>query len=183
MDSEPSSTSRRQAGQARDAVTGVRRFILASLLILLCGACDQSTKWLAQTHLPRHAPISFAGDLVRLQYAENPGAFLSLGASLPERWRFVIFTGGVALVLAVLTVYLLFFASLRPVPLIALSLVSGGGLSNLYDRIVYGGHVIDFLNVGIGPLRTGIFNVADMAIMAGTLLFLFSSRGRPQQSR
>ena len=40
-----------------------------------------------------------------------------------------------------------------------------GGLSNLTDRIAIGS-VIDFLNVGIGPLRTGIFNVADVAIMA-----------------
>ena len=41
-----------------------------------------------------------------------------------------------------------------------------GGASNLADRIIYG-MVIDFMNVGIGPLRTGIFNVADMAIMLG----------------
>jgi len=34
------------------------------------------------------------------------------------------------------------------------------------------GSVIDFLNVGIGPIRTGIFNVADMAIMAGIGIFL-----------
>jgi signal peptidase II len=52
----------------------------------------------------------------------------------------------------------------------------GGGLSNLFDRIAYGGYVLDFLNVGIGPLRTGIFNVADMFIMAGVFVMLFSEQ-------
>jgi signal peptidase II len=46
------------------------------------------------------------------------------------------------------------------------ALFVAGGASNLLDRILYG-TVIDFMNVGIGPLRTGIFNVADMAIMLG----------------
>ena len=48
--------------------------------------------------------------------------------------------------------------------------VAGGG-SNLVDRALHGA-VVDFLNVGIGPLRTGIFNVADMAIMLGAALLV-----------
>jgi signal peptidase II len=46
-----------------------------------------------------------------------------------------------------------------------------GGLSNLIDRITLGS-VIDFMNVGVGPVRTGIFNVADVAIMAGVAIVL-----------
>ena len=49
-------------------------------------------------------------------------------------------------------------------------------MSNLIDRLRYGGYVVDFLNVGIGSLRTGIFNVADMAIMAGVIIWAFSDR-------
>jgi signal peptidase II len=45
-------------------------------------------------------------------------------------------------------------------------------MSNLADRMAIGS-VIDFLNVGIGPVRTGIFNVADMAIMAGIAMVLW----------
>ncbi|MDX1252905.1 MAG: signal peptidase II [Gammaproteobacteria bacterium] len=48
------------------------------------------------------------------------------------------------------------------------------GASNLYDRIINEGAVIDFLNIGVGVIRTGIFNVADMAIMLGGLLVLFA---------
>jgi signal peptidase II len=50
--------------------------------------------------------------------------------------------------------------------LLGVALVAAGGASNLVDRITQG-MVIDFMNVGIGPLRTGIFNVADMALMLG----------------
>jgi signal peptidase II len=60
---------------------------------------------------------------------------------------------------------------------VALGLLLAGGVGNLIDRINQNGHVTDFLNVGIGPVRTGIFNVADMAIMAGAgLLFWLSFR-------
>jgi signal peptidase II len=53
-----------------------------------------------------------------------------------------------------------------------LTLLAAGGASNWADRVVHG-RVIDFMNVGIGPLRTGIFNVADVAIMLGVALLLF----------
>ena len=52
-----------------------------------------------------------------------------------------------------------------------LLLFLAGGVSNLIDRVTLG-RVIDFLNVGIGPLRTGIFNIADMAIIAGVVILI-----------
>ena len=53
------------------------------------------------------------------------------------------------------------------------SLVLAGGASNWIDRLVRGS-VIDFMNVGIGRLRTGVFNVADVAIMAGVTCIVVS---------
>jgi signal peptidase II len=58
----------------------------------------------------------------------------------------------------------------------ALALIAGGGASNLLDRLLDAGRVTDFLNVGIGPLRTGIFNIADMAILGGAILLLLGHR-------
>jgi signal peptidase II len=55
----------------------------------------------------------------------------------------------------------------------SLTLIFSGGISNLYDRVLNNGTVIDFLNVGIGSLRTGIFNVADMTNMLSIFLLLF----------
>ena len=112
--------------------------------------------------------LSYLGDTFRLQYAENSGGFLSLGAALPEWARFVVFilVSGAGLVA-------LGWLGVRGARdgarnLAGLTLVIAGGASNLYDRIVWDGVVIDFLNVGVNGLRTGVFNVADMAILAGT---------------
>jgi signal peptidase II len=62
----------------------------------------------------------------------------------------------------------------------ALALVLAGGSSNLVDRFVNDGYVVDFINIGAGPIRTGIFNVADAAIAAGVLLILVHSWRRRQ---
>jgi signal peptidase II len=76
----------------------------------------------------------------------------------------------------------LFVATLRGrssgLRLAALVLFVAGGASNWVDRALRG-NVVDFLNVGIGPLRTGIFNVADMAIMLGIALWLFAELRTP----
>jgi hypothetical protein len=61
--------------------------------------------------------------------------------------------------------------------IVGLSLICGGGIGNLIDRWAYG-YARDFLNVGIGSVRTGIFNVADVALMAGCLVVLLAKRRR-----
>jgi signal peptidase II len=158
----------------------VKRILLILLTVAMCVGCDQATKSMARDHLPRYKTLSFACDTVRLQYAENRGAFLSLGASLPERVRSRIFTVGVAAFLVVVLGYLLLAPGMPAVNAFAFSLVVGGGLGNLLDRVAYGGGVTDFMNLGIGPLRTGIFNAADVAIMAGTIVLVFGSLVRPK---
>ncbi|MDP9089441.1 MAG: signal peptidase II [Pseudomonadota bacterium] len=115
---------------------------------------------------------SLFADSLRLQLIENPGSFLSLGAALPEQLRFGLFTAAVALLLVGLLWLALFARLLGPARFVALALVAGGGMSNLIDRLLYHGRVTDFLNVGIGSLRTGIFNLADMAILAGALMLV-----------
>lgn len=108
---------------------------------------------------------------MRIQYAENAGAFLSLGAELPEKARFLLFVGLVCPIL--LTGLAFAFRSERMVlaQKLGMILAVGGGIGNLIDRIAHGA-VVDFVSLGIGPLRTGIFNLADVAITAGLLLFL-----------
>ena len=63
--------------------------------------------------------------------------------------------------------------------------ILAGGIGNLIDRATQNGLVTDFLNVGIGPVRTGIFNVADMAVTFGVIVFIIATRGRldPQPKR
>jgi len=130
------------------------------------------TKDIARSDLRYREVVSFAQDSIRLQYTENGGAFLSLGASLPSAIKNGIFIVGVGVVLTALLGYLLFTTSLNRYTTIALTLICAGGFGNLIDRILYDGYVVDFLNIGVGGLRTGIFNVADIAITTGAIALI-----------
>lgn len=154
------------------------RILLVLVTVLWCVGCDQTTKAVAKSYLVPAHTVSLAGDTIRLHYTENRGAFLSLGAALSPPWRTLIFTVAVAAALALLLVYLMFGAAHSLIGVTALALIAGGGLSNLIDRLIYGGAVIDFLNIGLGSVRTGVFNVADIAITAGVAVLLLSGAGR-----
>ncbi|HPI94106.1 MAG TPA: signal peptidase II [Deltaproteobacteria bacterium] len=156
----------------------VKRILPALSLLSACAGCDQATKAIARTHLQESGAVEFLHGLFRLQYAENQGAFLGLGTNVPEELRYGIFILLVGMILAGMLLYLLFSKRLAAGQAAALSLVLGGGLGNLIDRMLHDGRVIDFMNLGIGSVRTGIFNVADVAILAGILLLLALSAGK-----
>ena len=63
-----------------------------------------------------------------------------------------------------------------PTVLVALGILAGGGLGNWLDRVLHDGHVTDFVSLGVGQLRTGIFNVADLSVVAGVAVLLLASR-------
>lgn len=151
----------------------MKKLPVLSLVLVVCIACDQITKYTAKNYLEGQGIYSYIGDTFRLGYSENTGAFLGLGASLPEHIRTIIFSVLVAIFLLVFLAYIIRSPGISKAGVIASGLIIGGGLSNLIDRLVNNGAVIDFLNLGIGSLRTGIFNVADMAIMMGAFLILF----------
>jgi signal peptidase II len=157
----------------------IPRFIVVMLTLSCCVGCDQVSKSAARSLLQSGVTESLFSDSLRLQLTQNPGSFLSLGASLPEQLRFTLFTAAVALILVGLVCAALFARRLSTTLIVALALVAGGGISNLIDRLLYDGRVTDFLNVGIGSLRTGIFNFADMAILSGALLLLLKMRAGP----
>lgn len=160
----------------------LHRLILCALVMASCVSCDQVTKSVAKSRLEGTRAVSCLGGTVRLIYAENPGAFLSLGASLPPWIREWLFLGLTVLLVVGIVAMLIRDASLSRGKAMALSLVAAGGVGNLIDRLTLG-IVRDFLNVGLGPVRTGIFNVADLAITAGLILLVgcsaLSRRRRP----
>jgi signal peptidase II len=153
---------------------GKRTFLIA-LVLFSCVGCDQVTKNIARQTLANSEPIIFLNNIFRLQYVENPGAFLSLGAGSPEQIRFWIFTIFTGVFLAGMLVYLLVSPNISKVKMVSLSLVLGGGVGNLIDRISNEGRVIDFMNIGIGSLRTGVFNVADVLLSCGVVWFFVIS--------
>jgi signal peptidase II len=145
-------------------------WVLPLVLLLTSVGCDRVTKHLAIVHLAGAPPQDYLQNTIRLQYAENSGAFLSLGAELPDTLRTAIRTVGVA-VLLLLVAVLAIRRHWMGLPLAGVALMWGGGASNLIDRAARG-HVVDFLNLGVGSLRTGIFNVADVAVLLGAVLIV-----------
>jgi len=151
-----------------------RLVILAAILVSLVG-CDQATKVYAVKNLKGQPLQSFFGDVVRIHYVENPGAFLGLMGGLDERIRFWILTVANAAVMLWVGAYLLLNRGVSRWMFVALALILAGGIGNLIDRARLGGYVIDFINLGLGDRvwqRTGIFNVADIAITAGFVMLL-----------
>jgi signal peptidase II len=159
------------------------RLLWLLALILIVVALDHATKYIAIQTLGQDPGrvIAFPSqwhphDLFRFQYAENTGAFLSLGSQLSEGMRFGLLVGLNSLILLVVTVYLVLRPDLSIAVAASLALLLGGGIGNLIDRVFRDGRVVDFMNLGIGfdrwSLRTGIFNIADLAIVFGLLLLI-----------
>lgn len=153
----------------------MRKITLMGSIIFISVLLDQYTKYLATQYLMPREPLIFLGDTFRLTYSINHGAFLGLGSNLPETLRNFIFSVLVGIFLIGFCIYTFRQKFTGDLQHIACALVVSGGFSNLYDRITNNGGVVDFMNMGIGNLRTGIFNVADVAIMAGVILLVIWS--------
>jgi len=145
------------------------RLTLLSLVMLTCVGCDQAAKAVARDSLAGRT-ISLLGGAVRFEYAENTGAFLSLGSTLPSGMRSLLFVGGTGVIVLGLLVAMARGQGGSPSGSLGLALLAGGAVGNLIDRVAYDGAVVDFVSVGLGGLRTGIFNLADVAITSGVIL-------------
>ena len=150
---------------------GWKRLALVFGVIAVNIALDQVTKEIAKSTLQGSPSRHYLGDTFRLLFVENEGAFLSLGSGLSGDLRYWILTLLPLLILGFLLLYTLFSKSLNRWQIIAYSFILGGGISNIYDRMLYG-KVVDFMNMGVGELRTGIFNFADVSIMVGLFMMI-----------
>jgi len=162
------------------------RLLWTAPVFLASWFADQATKRMAVALLKDARPRSYWGNLFRLEYAENSGAFLSLGSTLPGSVRFWCLTIAIGVAMAAVVVYAFCARRITPRVLVGLALLAGGGLGNWFDRVVFDGYVIDFMNLGIGSLRTGIFNVADLLIEAGAVVLIwdaYKGRGHGQAGK
>jgi signal peptidase II len=151
-----------------------KRISILALVSFTCVGCDQTTKVLAAKFLPRNDMLSYFFDSIRLGYAENTGAFLSLGSSLPPEYRFWILTVATGAIVSGLLLYLIVNSNFGRIEFVGYSLFFAGGASNIFDRATNNGAVVDFLNIGIGPIRTGIFNIADVVMMIALVAIVYS---------
>ncbi|HEY8141923.1 MAG TPA: signal peptidase II [Kofleriaceae bacterium] len=150
-----------------------RSLVLLALFGFGLVGCDQASKEVAQTRLQGEPNVHLLGGVVTMAYAENPGAFLGLGDRLPDGARVALLVVVNLGILAALG-WWAFRRRQDVLARVAATLVIAGGAGNLIDRVMReGGRVVDFMVVRVGPVKTGVFNVADVAVMIGVgLLFL-----------
>ncbi len=151
------------------------RMLLIFGLILMNVGCDQISKSVARTHINASEKISVIGEYVVLMKTENKGAFLGFLSSMENPILKAIFL--IILPIAVLLFILRMIVintDLDKYMIFGLCCIIGGGIGNLYDRILYRS-VTDFMHIDLGGIfKTGIFNMADVSVMLGTALLIIS---------
>lgn len=148
-------------------------FIIVLIVVNL--ALDQISKILVRMYVTYNEIIPLIEDYFIMTKVENKGAFLGMGSDLNPVLRLILLLILPTVVLLFVLRYVFVNKNIDKVSLVGFACIIGGGLANLYDRIVYG-EVTDFLHIDLGGVfRTGIFNVADMSVMFGMGLLLFAS--------
>ena len=158
-----------------------KRSIYIFAVIILTIAADQISKVLVRNTIIGRTDthpgerISLIGDAFIMMNVENTGAFLGMGSDLNPTLRIILLLILPIVVLAFVLRHILKDTSLDNWSLFAFASIIGGGIANVYDRVVYGS-VTDFFFIDLGGVfRTGIFNLADMSVTAGMIILVFIS--------
>ncbi len=143
-------------------------FLIALFVVVL----DRLSKLAIERNLSLHDSISLIPGFFRLTHVENRGAAFGLFADSPSEWKIaglVLFS----LIALVIVATLLWKNSHSMTTTgVGLSLILGGAIGNLWDRLV-SGHVVDFLLFYVGQYQWPAFNIADSAIVVGAGLLVF----------
>ena len=144
------------------------RYIAFIVLVTI----DLVTKKIASTLLSDDRKFDYFYQTIQFRYVENPFGFLSILYAFPENIRHGALVYGVFLLL-LLGLFILTKIPRQSPLTIPFTAVLGGGYANLIDRLLHHGAVIDFIILQLGPWRTGIFNFADLCILAGSFTLGF----------
>ncbi len=134
--------------------------------------CDQVSKELTRQKVEPEAYIPVIKNHLILTNVENTGAMLGFGQDFPPILKRFLLQALPMLLLLIMLYRIISKPNLNLLLVSAFALVIGGGLGNLIDRIAYGS-VTDFFQIRLGFFRTGIFNIADIAVTIGVLMFVF----------
>jgi signal peptidase II len=143
-------------------------FLIAALVIAL----DRYTKWLIAHRVTMHDSITVIPGFFRIIHTENPGAAFGLFADSPSQWKVALLIAFSVVALAIVSMLLWKNSHRFTSTGVGLSLILGGAIGNLWDRIV-SRHVVDFLLFYVKSYQWPAFNVADSAIVVGACLLVF----------
>jgi signal peptidase II len=152
--------------------------LIAALVVVL----DRLTKWVVSQRITLHDSVDVIPGVFRLTHVQNQGAAFGLFSDSPSEWKVAMLILFSVAALAVVSALLWKNGNAMNATAIALSLVFGGALGNLWDR-VSSGRVIDFLDFYLGSHHWPAFNVADSAIVIGALLLLSEIFWAPQEEK
>jgi len=155
------------------------RPLLIALAVLLL---DRITKWAITQTIPLEDAVNIIPGFFRLTHLENTGAAFSLFADSASPFRTTLLITFSVAALAVVSVLLWKDRSVFHSGTLALSVILGGAVGNLWDR-VSDGKVTDFLDFYIGVHHWPPFNVADSAIVVGALLLFIRMLGKDHHSQ
>ena len=113
---------------------GPKRILFTFVVIVVCIGCDQATKSLASYQLSGSEPVGVIGEVFRLEYTENSGAMLGVGADLSEGTRFWLFTVFAACALLGILTFTIADTKLKTTDILSLSLILGGGISADFEK-------------------------------------------------
>jgi signal peptidase II len=148
------------------------RNVLIILVLLGNVGCDQLTKNMVREKIKYNEKITVIDHFITLTKVENTGAFLSLGNRMPRiLYKFLMIILPL-IVLGYALFYLFRNTSLPKLLVVGICLLAGGGLGNIFDRILYGS-VTDFLHFDFVIFQTGIVNMADISITAGFFVCVY----------
>jgi signal peptidase II len=137
-------------------------FSVALLVVLL----DRWTKGLVAARIAMYRHIQVIPGFFRLTHTENTGAAFSLFADSPSHWKTALLIGFSVVAMVIVSVLLWRQARALSITGLALSLILGGAVGNLWDRIA-SGRVVDFLLLYFKQYQWPVFNLADSAIVVG----------------
>ena len=143
---------------------------------------DRMSKWLVAQKIALHDGVDVVPGFFRLTHVQNEGAAFGLFSDSTSEWKVAMLILFSVAALAVVSALLWKNGNAMNTTAIALSLVFGGALGNLWDR-VSSGRVIDFLDVYYGSHHWPAFNLADSAIVIGALLLLSEIFLAPQEEK
>ena len=149
----------------------------ALIILLIIGniAADQISKVMIRSKVAPHSQTEIIGDYLTMHNVENTGAFLGMGSDLNPTVKIIVLLILPIVVLALVLIHILKDKTLDKLSLIGFACIIGGGIANVFDRIMYGS-VTDFLHLDLGGVfRTGIFNIADLSVTTGMIMILLAS--------
>jgi len=150
----------------------LKRNLFIVILIIFNITIDQISKFSVRANIELREIIEIIGDRFILTNVYNEGAFLGMGSDMHPTLKLIFLLILPTLVLGYVIYYIVKTKELDRLSLIAFCCIIGGGIANVFDRIVYG-KVTDFFFIDLGGIfRTGIFNVADISVTTGMIMLL-----------